>query len=245
MSRTAVVTGASSGIGAATARALAGAGFDVVVGARRIEQLEKVAGPIGARVLPLDVTDKDSVAAFCDAIPACDVLVNNAGGAMGLEPIRTISEDDWTWMYETNVLGTLRVTQGLLSKLEASGDGLIVMMGSVAGFEVYPGGGGYHAAKFALRAMTRTLRLELNGLPIRLTELDPGMVESPFSTVRFKGDAERAAKVYAGVETLKPEDIAEAVRWVATLPHYFNIDEMTIRPRDQSAAHVLNRRPVD
>ena len=245
MSRTAVVTGASSGIGAATARALAGAGFDVVVGARRIEQLEKVAGPIGARVLPLDVTDKDSVAAFCDAIPACDVLVNNAGGAMGLEPIRTISEDDWTWMYETNVLGTLRVTQGLLSKLEASGDGLIVMMGSVAGFEVYPGGGGYHAAKFALRAMTRTLRLELNGLPIRLTELDPGMVESPFSTVRFKGDAERAAMVYAGVETLKPEDIAEAVRWVATLPHYFNIDEMTIRPRDQSAAHVLNRRPVD
>ena len=245
MTRTAVVTGASSGIGAATAQALAGAGFDVVVGARRIEQLVEVAGPIGARVLPLDVTDKDSVAAFCDAIPTCDVLVNNAGGAMGLEPIRTINEDDWTWMYETNVLGTLRVTQGLLPKLEASGDGLIVMMGSVAGFEVYPGGGGYHAAKFALRAMTRTLRLELNGLPIRLTELDPGMVESPFSTVRFKGDAERAAMVYAGVETLKPEDIAEAVRWVATLPHYFNIDEMTIRPRDQSAAHVLNRRPVD
>jgi NADP-dependent 3-hydroxy acid dehydrogenase YdfG len=245
MTRTAVVTGASSGIGAATAHALAGAGFDVVVGARRIEQLHEVADPIGARVLPLDVTDPDSVRQFCDAIPTCDVLINNAGGAMGLEPIRSISESDWTWMYETNVLGTLRVTQGLLPKLEASGDGLIVMMGSVAGFEVYPGGGGYHAAKFALRAMTRTLRLELNGLPIRLTELDPGMVESPFSTVRFKGDTERAAKVYAGVETLKPADIAEAVRWVATLPHYFNIDEMTIRPRDQSAAHVINRRPVE
>lgn len=243
-SRTAVVTGASSGIGAATARALAGAGFDVVVGARRVDKLAEVAEPINARVLPLDVTDADSVKAFCDAIPTCDVLVNNAGGAMGLAPIRTTDEADWSWMYETNVLGTLRVTQGLLPKLEASGDGLIIMMGSVAGFEVYPGGAGYHAAKFGVRSMTRTLRLELNGLPIRVTELDPGMVKTPFSDVRFKGDTERAAKVYAGVEALTADDIAECVRWVATLPGHVNIDEMTIRPRDQSAAHLLHRRPV-
>jgi NADP-dependent 3-hydroxy acid dehydrogenase YdfG len=246
MSRgTAVVTGASSGIGAATAQALSAAGFDVVVGARRLDKLAEVAEPIGARVLPLDVTDPASVTAFCDAIPQCSVLVNNAGGAMGLAPIRSTDEADWAWMYETNVLGTLRVTQGLLPKLEASGDGLIIMMGSVAGFEVYPGGAGYHAAKFGVRSMTRTLRLELNGLPIRVTELDPGMVKTPFSDVRFKGDTERAAKVYAGVDALTAHDIAECVRWVATLPSHMNIDEMTIRPRDQAAAHVLNRRPVE
>lgn len=242
--KTAVVTGASSGIGAATARALAEAGFDVVIGARRVGKLSEVAEPIGARVLPLDVTDPDSVTAFCEAIPACAVLVNNAGGAMGLAPIRSTAEADWLWMYETNVLGTLRVTQGLLPKLEASGDGLIIMIGSVAGFEVYPGGAGYHAAKFGVRAMTRTLRLELNGLPIRITELDPGMVKTPFSEVRFQGDIERAAKVYAGVDALTADDIAECVRWVATLPSHVNIDEMTIRPRDQAAAHVLHRRAI-
>jgi NADP-dependent 3-hydroxy acid dehydrogenase YdfG len=243
--RTAVVTGASSGIGAATAVALSNAGFDVVLGARRTEQLASVAEPIGARTHVLDVTDPASVTAFCDTIESCSVLVNNAGGAMGHAPIRSTDEADWAWMYETNVLGTLRMTQALLPKLEASGDGLIINIGSVAGFEVYPGGGGYHAAKFGVRAMTRTLRLELNGLPIRVTEIDPGMVKTPFSEVRFRGDVERAASVYAGVEALCADDIAECVRWVATLPHHVNIDEMTVRPRDQSAAHVLFRRPLD
>src|SRR5437879_1592922 len=190
---TAVVTGASSGIGAATARGLAAAGFDVVLGARRLDRLEVVAGELpGARALPLDVTDASSVESFCGQVPSCRVLVNNAGGALGLEPIAEADEEKWREMWDSNVLGTLRMTRGLLGKLIASGDGLVVNVCSVAAFEPYPGGGGYNAAKAAERALTDVLRTELLGRPVPPTGLHPGMGEHAYSPIRFGGDEARA-----------------------------------------------------
>src|SRR5436190_6997582 len=212
--RVAVVTGASSGIGAATARALAGDGYELVLGARRVERLQEIAREVGGRALPLDVTDRASVERFAAAVPRADVLVANAGKALGTDPIAEAREALWQEMYETNVLGTLRTVQAFLPKLEASGDGVVVVLGSTAGFETYPGGAGYTASKHGLRAVVHTLRLELLGKPIRVTEVSPGLVETEFSLVRFAGDAERARKVYEGMEPLTPEDIAECVRWV-------------------------------
>jgi NADP-dependent 3-hydroxy acid dehydrogenase YdfG len=238
----AVVTGASSGIGQATARRLKAAGFDVVLGARREDRLRTVAADIGARWMVLDVTDADSVERFCAEIGECRVLVNNAGGAVGLDPIERADERDWTVMYETNVLGTLRMTQRLLPTLEASGDGHVVMIGSIAGYEPYAGGGGYNAAKFAERAMTRTLRLELLGRPVRVTEIDPGLVETEFSTVRFHGDAERAAAVYHGVTPLSADDVAECVAFAVTRPSHVNIDTLVVLARDQAGATTVHRR---
>ena len=196
--RTAVVTGASSGIGAATTCRLAAAGYNVFAGARRIDRLEVVAAECGATALPLDVTDPGSVEAFTDAIPECHVLINNAGGALGLEPVAEADEERWRWMYDTNVLGTMRMTRALLPKLIGSGDGHIVNVGSIAGLQAYDGGAGYTAAKHALVAVTETLRLELLGQPVRVSEVDPGAVETEFSIVRFDGDEQRAAKVYEG-----------------------------------------------
>src|SRR5436305_2014035 len=207
----AVVTGASSGIGAAAARQLADAGFDVVVGARRLDRLREVADPIGARALPLDVTETASVDAFCTEVGACDVLVNNAGGALGLEPIAEADEEKWRWMYDANVLGVMRVTRALLPKIEASGNGHIVVVGSIAGIEVYDGGAGYTAAKHAAAAFTQTLRRELLGKPIRVTEVDPGLVETEFSLVRFGGDAERAKQPYVGMTPLTADDVADCI----------------------------------
>ncbi len=241
---TAVVTGASSGIGAATARRLAEAGFSVVLGARRSDRLAAVAASIpGARALPLDVADPESVEAFCAAVPACSVLVNNAGGALGLEEIALADEAKWRQMWETNVMGTLRMTKALLPKLVASGDGLVVTIGSVAAFERYAGGAGYHAAKAAERALTEVLRIELLGQPVRVTEIDPGMVETEFSLVRFGGDADAAAAVYAGVVPLTADDIAQCVAFVATRPSHVDIDELVVRPRDQARVHLVHRRP--
>jgi NADP-dependent 3-hydroxy acid dehydrogenase YdfG len=243
MSRgTAVVTGASSGIGAATAAALAEAGFEVVVGARRTDRLAEVAEPIGARALALDVTDDESVAAFAAEVPDCSVLVNNAGGALGLDRIEDADLDRWQRMYDTNVLGSLRMTRALLPALRASGDGLVVVMGSIAGSQAYPGGAGYNAAKFGQRAFAEALRKELFTEPIRVTEIEPGIVETEFSLVRFDGDAERAAKVYEGVDALTPQDIAECVAFVATRPGRVNIDQMVVLARDQLGATQLNRR---
>ena len=202
--RTAVVTGASSGIGAASARALAEDGFRVVLGARRLERLQELAAEIGGEAIALDVTDPDSVAAFADQVPACDVLVNNAGGALGLDPVGAADEELWRTMYETNVLGTMRMTRALLPPLIASGDGHVVAVTSIAAFEVYRGGAGYTAAKHAQKAVVRTLRLELLGEPVSVTEIAPGMVETEFSVVRFEGDEEAAAKVYSGMEPLRP-----------------------------------------
>ena len=239
---TAVVTGASSGIGAATAARLAEAGWDVVVGARRLDKLREVADPIGATALELDVTDPGSVAAFCDQVAGCTLLVNNAGGALGLGPVAEADEEQWRWMYEANVLGVVRVTKALLPQLAASGDGHVVMIGSVAGLEAYPGGAGYNAAKFGVRAVTQVLRMELLGQPVRVTEIDPGMVETEFSVVRFGGDEARAAGVYAGMEPLTADDVADCVAWAATRPSRVNIDQIVVKPRAQATAQMVHRR---
>jgi NADP-dependent 3-hydroxy acid dehydrogenase YdfG len=239
----AVVTGASSGIGAATAHRLAKEGFSVVLGARRLDRLREVADATGGRALELDVTDAGSVEGFVAAIPECRVLVNNAGGAKGLDPVETSSDADWQWMFDTNVLGTVRMTRMLLPKLEASGDGHVVMIGSVAGIEAYPGGAGYNAAKFSVRALTQVLRLELLGRPIRITEVDPGMVETEFSVVRFNGDAGRAAKVYEGVDPLSADDVADCVAFAVTRPPHVNLDQIVITSRDQAMARTIHRRP--
>jgi len=242
--RTAVITGASSGFGAAAARALGREGFALVLGARRLERLREVGDPLGARCLPLDVTDPASVEAFAAALDRADVLVNNAGNAFGAESIVGAIEEKWRAMYELNVLGVLRMTRALLPLLVASGDGLVINLGSIAGFEVYPGGAGYTASKHALRAVTRTLRLELLGQPVRVSEISPGLAETEFSLVRFGGDAERARKVYEGMTPLAAEDVAEAIAWVATRPAHVDIDEMVIRPRDQATATLVHRRPA-
>ena len=238
----AVVTGASSGIGAATARRLATEGFDVVVGARRIDRLEEVASEIGARAIPLDVTDPGSVATFCAEVSECRVLVNNAGGALGRDPVEHADDDEWRWMYEANVMGVMRMTKALLPALEASGDGHVVMVGSIAGHEPYVGGAGYNAAKFALRAVTKVLRLELLGRPVRVTSIDPGMTETAFSVVRFHGDEQKASAVYAGTTPLVADDIADCIAFAVTRPSHVNIDTMVVLPRDQASAGAVSRR---
>ncbi|HEX3241264.1 MAG TPA: SDR family NAD(P)-dependent oxidoreductase [Solirubrobacterales bacterium] len=242
MAGTAVITGASSGIGAATARALAASGYRTVLGARRLDRLEALAAEIGGEAVALDVTDPESVAAFAAAIPECDVLVNNAGGALRLEHLSEADEERWRWMFDANVLGTLRMTRALLPRLIASGAGHVVAVTSIAAFEVYRGGAGYSAAKHAQRAALRTLRLELLGEPVSVTEIAPGMVETEFSLVRFEGDEAAAAKVYDGMTPLRAEDIAECIRWAVELPAHVNIDEIVVRPRDQASATEVHRR---
>jgi NADP-dependent 3-hydroxy acid dehydrogenase YdfG len=240
--RIAVVTGASSGFGRATVEALAREGFEVVAGARREERLAELAAVTGCRWQRLDVTDPASVESFAAAIERADVLVNNAGNAFGSETIEQADAEKWRAMFELNVLGVLRMTRALLPKLIASGDGLIVNLGSIAGFETYPGGGGYTASKHALRALTRTLRLELLGRPIRITEISPGMAETEFALVRFAGDRERAKKVYEGMTPLVAADVAAAIAWVATRPAHVDVDEIVLRPRDQASATLVHRR---
>ncbi len=240
--RTAVITGASSGIGAATARALAGEGYRTILGARRLDRLEALAAEIGGEAIELDVADPDSVTAFAARVEACDVLVNNAGGALGLDPVGEADEEQWLRMYESNVLGTMRMTRALLPRLIASGDGHVVSVTSIAAFETYRGGAGYTAAKHAQRAMMRTLRLELLGEPVRFTEVAPGMVETEFSLVRFDGDEEAAARVYEGMQPLSATDVAECIRWALAQPSHVNVDEIVVRPRDQATATDVHRR---
>jgi hypothetical protein len=244
LEKTAVVTGASSGIGEAAARALAGAGFRVFLGARRLDRLQTIAtGLPAATPLPLDVTDPESVAAFAGRLPeTVHLLVNNAGGALGLDRIEDTREERWETMWETNVLGVLRMTRALLPALEASEDGHVINVGSIAGFETYAGGAGYTAVKHAVRAFTKTLRLELLGRPVRVTEIAPGLVETEFSLVRFGGDAERAKSVYRGMEPLVAADVADCIVWAATRPSHVNIDEIVVRPRDQATATLVHRR---
>lgn len=241
-SRTAVVTGASSGIGAAAARQLAAAGWDVVMGARRLDRLEALARDIGASAEALDVTDDASVRSFCTGLDRCDLLVNNAGGALGLEPVVEADEDKWRTMYDTNVLGPVRLTKALLPALEGGGGGHVVMIGSIAGHQAYPGGGGYNAAKFGIRAVTSVLRQELLGRPIRVTEIDPGMVETEFSVVRFGGDNRRADAVYAGMTPLTADDVADAIVWAVTRPAHVNVDQILLMPTDQASATQVHRR---
>ncbi|MEX2245716.1 MAG: SDR family NAD(P)-dependent oxidoreductase [Dehalococcoidia bacterium] len=239
--RTAVVTGGSSGIGAATVRQLRDAGFDVVAGARRIEKLREVTDACGATAIALDVTDRASVEAFAAQVPRCDVLVNNAGGALGLEPIAESDDEHWRRMWESNVLGLMFVTRAFLPKLLASGDAHIVNVGSIAAIETYPGGAGYTSVKHGVRAISETLRLELHGKPVRVTEIDPGLVETEFSIVRFDGDTERAKSVYAGMTPLTGDDIADCIVWAVTRPKHVNIDEMVVRPVAQARATMVAR----
>ncbi|MGB8790471.1 MAG: SDR family oxidoreductase [Mycobacterium sp.] len=234
--RVAVVTGASAGIGEATARTLAAQGFHVVAVARRAERISALAAELNGTAIVADVTDGAAVDALAAQLPRVDVLVNNAGGAKGLESVADADLENWRWMWETNVLGTLRVTRALLPKLVDSGDGLIVTITSVAAMEIYDGGAGYTSAKHAQGALHRTLRGELLGKPVRLTEIAPGAVETEFSLVRFGGDQQRADAVYAGMTPLVAADIAEVIGFVASRPSHVNLDQIVIRPRDQATA---------
>ncbi|HZA11571.1 SDR family oxidoreductase [Mycobacterium sp.] len=234
--RVAVVTGASSGIGEATARTLAAQGFHVVALARRAEPLKALADEIGGTAVVADVTDQAAIDELAAGLDRVDVLVNNAGGAKGMEPVADADVDHWRWMWEANVLGTLRVTRALLPKLIESGDGLVVTVTSIAAFEIYDGGAGYTSAKHAQSALHRTLRGELLGKPVRLTEIAPGMVETEFSLVRFGGDQQRADAVYEDMTPLVAQDIAEVIGFVASRPSHVDLDLIVIRPRDQASA---------
>ncbi len=240
--RVAVVTGASSGIGEATARTLAAQGFHVVAVARRADRITRLAEEIGGSAVVADITDGAAVQDLADGLTRVDVLVNNAGGAKGLAPVAEADLDDWRWMWETNVLGTLRVTRALLPKLVESGNGLIVTVTSVAALEIYDLGAGYTSAKHAQGVLHRTLRGELLGKPVRLTEIAPGAVQTEFSLVRFGGDQKRADAVYEGITPLDAGDVAEVIGFVASRPPHVNLDQIVIRPRDQASAGRFNRR---
>ena len=244
--RTAVVTGASSGIGAATARTLAAQGFHVYCAARRADRVEALAAEIAGTPVVCDVTSAESVAALAERVgERLDVLVNNAGGAFGAAPVSQADSDDWRRMYEVNVIGLMQVTRALLPALVASGAGVILNVGSTAGRTAYEGGAGYTAAKNGTKVVTETLRLELWDQPVRVCEIAPGMVRTDeFALVRFEGDQERAEAVYAGVaEPLTAEDVADAIGWMVTRPPHVNIDELVIRPRAQAAQHKVHRVP--
>ncbi|MEY9841262.1 SDR family NAD(P)-dependent oxidoreductase [Streptacidiphilus sp. EB103A] len=246
----AVVTGASSGIGAATARRLAAEGFRVVLVARRAERIEELAKEIGraASAYVLDVTDRAAVDAFAASLDRVDVLVNNAGGAFGAESVADGDPADWRRMYEVNVLGVLHMTQALLPALRAggaeTGAGTVLVLSSTAAFVPYEGGGGYVAAKAGAHAIAGTLRLELVGEPVRVIEIAPGMVRTDeFALTRFGGDAAKAASVYAGVDApLTAEDVADTIAWTVTRPPHVNVDLLVVRPLAQAAAHKVARK---
>ncbi|MEU9602869.1 SDR family oxidoreductase [Streptomyces sp. NPDC048057] len=244
----AVVTGASSGIGAATARRLAAEGYHVVLAARRTERIDALAAELTAAGLsatarPLDVTDRAAVDALAAALDRCDVLVNNAGGALGADPVSAGDPAEWRWMYEVNVLGTLNTTQALLPALTASGNGTVVVLTSTAGHATYEGGAGYVAAKHAEHVLAETLRLEIVGTPVRVIEVAPGMVRTDeFATTRFRGDAAKAASVYDGVGApLTADDVADTVAWAVTRPPHVNIDLLVVRPRAQASNTKVHR----
>ena len=244
--KSAVVTGASSGIGAATARRLAAEGFHVYCAARREDRVAALAEEIGGTAVRCDVTSPDDVAALAEQVgPRLDVLVNNAGGAFGSAPVAEADSDDWRRMYEVNVIGLMQVTKALLPALVASGAGVILNVGSTAGRIAYEGGAGYTSAKHGTHVVSETLRLELYDQPVRVCEIAPGMVKTDeFALVRFGGDQEKADAVYDGVaEPLTADDVADAITWMVTRPPHVNIDELVIRPRAQAAQHKVHRVP--
>ncbi|MGW1493979.1 SDR family NAD(P)-dependent oxidoreductase [Streptomyces sp. NPDC002402] len=244
----AVITGASSGIGAATARGLAAAGYHVVLTARRKDRIEVLAAELAAAghratAYALDVTDRPAVDEFASSLDRCDVLVNNAGGALGADPVATGDPADWRQMFEVNVIGALNTTQALLPALTSGGDGTVVILSSTAGLATYEGGGGYVAAKHGAHVLAETLRLEIVGTPVRVIEIAPGMVKTEeFATTRFRGDEERAAKVYAGVvQPLTADDVADTITWAVTRPSHVNIDLLVVRPRAQASNSKVHR----
>jgi 3-hydroxy acid dehydrogenase / malonic semialdehyde reductase len=247
-----LITGASSGFGAATALAFARQGARLLVGARRVDRLQQVAteakkaGSPTAHVHTLDVASTASVeefAGWCRTLTdKIDVLVNNAGGAKGIEKVADGKDDDWEFMMQTNVLGVLRVTRACLPLMTNNPGASIINIGSIAGRTAYEGGSAYCAAKAGELQITRALRLELCGTGVRVASVDPGFAETEFSLVRFKGDTERAKKVYEGMFPLTAEDVAEAILWVANRPAHVCIDEMVIKPTDQAAIHKVHRR---
>ncbi|MEQ7127738.1 SDR family NAD(P)-dependent oxidoreductase [Actinopolymorpha sp. B11F2] len=241
--RLAAITGASSGIGAATARRLDALGFDVLIGARRLDRLRQLSEALSdrARSQALDVTEESSVAAFAKAAPDCSTLVCCAGGAIGADPVAEANPDEWRWMWETNVLGVVRTVRHFLPALIRSGNGSVVVVTSLAAHQTYPGGAGYSSAKHAAAAVMDTLRLELVGQPVRVCEVAPGMVESEFSLVRFGGDTARAEAVYRGMKPLSPADVAEAVAWVVSRPAHVNVPRLDIYPADQATATAVHR----
>jgi NADP-dependent 3-hydroxy acid dehydrogenase YdfG len=243
--RRAVVTGASSGIGEATVRRLRAEGWDVLATARRAGRLQSLADETGASWLEVDVTSDHDVAALAAHVRATggmDALINNAGGALGLDPVEKGDIDGWRWMYETNVLGTLRVTKALLPLLRENGGGDVLVVTSTAAHGAYEGGAGYTGAKHAERMLATTLRWELAGEPIRVIEIAPGAVETDFSLVRFGGDAERAASVYKGYDPLVADDIADAIAWTLTRPSHVNVDLLVVRPVAQVSNTKTARR---
>ena len=249
-----LITGASSGFGAAAARAFGAAGAKLLLGARRMDRLEQAAaharkaGSPAAHVHALDVTQTASVEAFAawarTHTDKLDVLVNNAGGAHGIDPVATAKDEDWEAMFQTNVLGVLRVTRACLPNLTNNPGSAIINIGSVASRFAYEGGAAYCGAKAAELLITRVLRLELCGTGVRVSTVDPGMAETEFSVVRFKGDEARSKKVYEGVIPLTAEDVAETLVWVASRPAHVCIDELMMKCTDQAAIHKVHRRPV-
>jgi NADP-dependent 3-hydroxy acid dehydrogenase YdfG len=240
--RVAVVSGASSGIGAATATRLAAEGFDVVLAARRLDRLTELAGRIGGRAVQLDVTDPDSVAAFAAGLDRVDVLVNNAGGAFDAAPVAEADLDSWQRTYDVNVLGAVRLTKALLPALRASGAGDLLFVGSTAGLISYEGGASYTAAKHGVHTLAGTLRLELVYEPVRVIEIAPGMVKTEEFTLNRTGSQERTDAVYRGVrEPLVAEDVADCIAWALTRPHHVNVDLLVVRPRAQAAQHKVAR----
>ncbi len=247
-----LITGASSGFGAAAARHFGAVGARLLLGARRVGRLQTAArealaaGAAEAHFHALDVSQTASVNAFLDwartLTGRVDVLVNNAGGAHGLDPVAQGRDADWETIMQTNVLGLLRVTRATLPLLLAAENGCIINIGSVAGHTAYEGGAAYCAAKAGERQITRALRLELCGTGVRVSTIDPGLAETEFSKVRFKGDEERAKQVYAGLQPLTADDVAETILWVAARPPHVNIDELIIKPVDQAAVYKIHRR---
>jgi len=242
----AIVTGASSGIGAATALALAKEGFQVIGAARRVDRLKELQAKNPAiEIRELDITDQASVDALATSLKGkpVELLVNNAGGAFDADSVLDSDPNIWRHTYEVNVIGTVRMVKAIAPILLANDGGQIIVLASTAGYSAYENGGSYVAAKHAERTIVQTLRLELSGQPIRISEVSPGIVKTEeFAKVRFGGDMARAAKVYEGIaEPLVAEDIAEAIRWVATQPRHVNIDSMVVRPIAQAANHKVHR----
>jgi len=248
-----LITGASSGFGEAAARHFGALGAKVLLGARRVDRLQaaaqaaKKAGAAAAEVHALDVSQTESVKAFVawakTHTPTIDVLINNAGGAKGADKLADAREEDWQFMFETNVLGLLRVTQAVLPMMTGNPGSTIINIGSIAGRLAYEGGSAYCAAKAGELSITRALRLELCGTGVRVCTVDPGFAQTEFALVRFKGDAEKAKAVYKGIHPLSAEDVAETLVWVASRPSHVCIDELVIKPTDQAAIYKIHRRP--